>query len=188
MDTGLFSSKRWKKKLLSFKDNLGIEVPDSDHEEFLENDILKNLDSATKLFRLANLINEEDTISHLKFETIGEEHGFTGTIRRITSYSILQRDGMETKINEPKLVIKTCNADWAGDSDCEAKFLARIGPLYKRPCIPKLYLSLSDPGETNFYVLVMENISWGRTEDVDNGLDIERLAKVIDGLAEFHAY
>jgi len=34
----------------------------------------------------------------------------------------------------------------------------------------------------------MEDIAWGTTEDVNNGLDIERLASVIDELAEFHAY
>jgi len=72
---------------------LGVEVPNPDHEEFLENEILKSHDTATKLFRLARLINDEDKLTGLKYESIGEDHGFTGTIRRVTSYSVLRPNG-----------------------------------------------------------------------------------------------
>lgn len=34
----------------------------------------------------------------------------------------------------------------------------------------------------------MEDISWGTTESVEDGLCLDRLSAVIEDLAEFHAY
>lgn len=72
----------------------------------------------------------------------------------------------------------------------QADFHFRIGRHFKKPIIPKVYLSVVHNlgWQNKYFMILMEDIDWGVTEGVEDGLTIERLLPVIDDLAEFHAY
>jgi hypothetical protein len=66
----------------------------------------------------------------------------------------------------------------------------KFAKYFRRPVIPKAFLSVqpNEGWKTQYFLIVMEDISWGHTKEVESGISIEELLSVIDDLAEFHAF
>ncbi|TNV72976.1 hypothetical protein FGO68_gene11030 [Halteria grandinella] len=110
------------------------------------------------------------------------EHGYQGKFLRIR-YQLSEAQQWKT------LIVKIAMApEFSAESQALLHF--KLSGHYRSPVIPKIYLSIlaNEEWTDKYFMILMEDIDWGRTYDSESGLTLKELATVIDDLAEFHNY
>ncbi len=84
----------FKEKTVTFEE-LDLTPPLKNHDKFVEENILDQTMVIREIFKRAGLISELESIRSLNKVVIGEDHGFTGTLYRISDIIIINE---ETKV------------------------------------------------------------------------------------------